>query len=128
MAKTEEPTVEKVIERLRKIKPSKWKDYSSGPQCYRGYTTELYELLVKIDCTGNSSNNQRFYHLEIEDIENKEGCICYTEEGLFEKGELSKFYDDLKKKVIAYQDRASKRKCNEAHEKTLDKLLNVLKE
>ncbi|MDP2906771.1 MAG: hypothetical protein Q8O03_02425 [Nanoarchaeota archaeon] len=128
MAKTEEPSVEKVIERLTKIKPSKWKSYSSGLQSYGGYKTELSELLVKIDCTGNSSNNKRFYVLEIEDIKNVNGYIRYAEEGLFERGEISKFYDCLKKKVIAYQERTSKRTYNEAHEKTLDKLLKVLKE
>jgi len=128
MAKTEEPSVEKVIERLRKVKPSKWKNYSSGLQSYEGYKTELSELLVKIDCTGNSSNNKRFYVLEIEDLKNENGYIRYAEEGLFEKSEISKFYDDLKKKVIAYKERASKRTYNEAHEKTLDKLLKALKE
>lgn len=128
MVKIEEPSVEKVIERLRKIKPSKWKNYSSGLQSYGGYKTELSELLIKIDCTGNSSNNQRFYNLEIEDLKNENGYIRYTREELFEKGEISKFYDDLKKKVIAYKERTSKKTYNEAHEKTLDKLLKVLKE
>lgn len=126
MEKTKEPSVEKVIEKLRKIGPSKWKRMTSTSNSYGCYTTELSGLAFDIDCTGHSYDNARDYTLQVYEPQGEEG-VTYREND-YKKGEISKFYRDLIKKISAYQDRVLTRKTNSGRKKTLDKLLKILEE
>lgn len=134
MAKIKEPSVEEIIKKLRAIGPSKWKRIESVSNSYGCYATELSGLMVDIDRTGNSYNNASNYTLQIYGADEeggityREGGITYLENDLSDKDEISKFYQDLVKKIITYRDRVSTRRTNSGRKKTLDKLLKVLKE